>query len=324
VIRAENGGSLKRVGGTTGLEFSAAPRPPQTAFSRDGEYGASIAWDGAAPEVLSLLHLVEPIYVQRVEIDTPADWVDLVASGTQAVSLVRCPQGNCLASYDPTSGNLAATYPAPVQTPFGLAISPDGTRVAVGDLRFAGPEGSGSGSALLYLLDHGAGTPIGIVGEALFSDLAFAPGGSRLAAAGPDGVTIWDLSTGTALFLSQPDVSPSFLAFSPDEAYLATDGAEGEAFIWSLASGELEEILGGFPGNVSGLSWSSDGSVIAVGTTRGEARLVSPFDGSNVGSVPTSSGSILDLAFVHGGRVLATVTSEGTGVGAIGLWGVKP
>jgi len=323
LVGVENAGGLKKVGGASGIEVSAIPRHSQIGWSRDGQFGAALAWDGGAPEILSIMHLANPGQVTRIDIDTAADWVDLSASGTRVVTFLTCPEGHCLGIFDPSSGALAAIYPLSVQMPFGLAVSPDGTKAAVGDLRYAGPEGTDSGSALIQLVDLDTGIPLGLLGEALFSDLGFAPDGSHLAAAGPAGITLWDVNTAGASFLTNPDTFPTFLAFSPDGSFLATDGAEGRAFLWSPEYGELDEVLTDYSGHVTGLSFSADGSVLAVGTSAGEVRLVNQQDSAFLGNLPPSVG-VLDLSFTSSGRLLATLSSEGTGLAGLGVWGAKP
>lgn len=143
------------------------------------------------------------------------------------------PTDHELVSWDPATGE---TTSSPATTGSPLALSPDGTRVAVA--RVGDPPrvlDLPSGELAFELKGHAAGV----------LDVAWSPDGTTLATAGIDGrAIVWEASTGTpVLRLPESRHELSGVAFSPDGRRLATS-AFGEAFVrvWTLDLPELRRI----------------------------------------------------------------------------------
>jgi WD40 repeat protein len=109
---------------------------------------------------------------------------------------------------------------------FGVAFSPDGSRIAS-----AGQDGS----VRIWTLD-GAAPPIVLRDPVptLVWSVAFSPDGRRVASSGHDGtVRIWNADgTGQPLVLAGHEFLVWDVAFSPDGRFLATSAADGTMRIW--------------------------------------------------------------------------------------------
>jgi WD40 repeat protein len=102
-------------------------------------------------------------------------------------------------------------------------------------------------------------------------------GGSLLAAAHYNGVTLWDLAAAEPAPRSLVwKGSHIAVALSPDLRFVATSLQDGEVHGWRLSNGS-EMRMSGYPAKVKSLSWSHDASLLA---TSGNQVLVAwPFDG---------------------------------------------
>ena len=196
-----------------------------------------------------------------------------------------------------------------------LAISPDGTTLAVGR------QGAG---ALLTLRDAATGRtkaelevrPTGA------SALAFAPDGKTLAAVGrasPDAtIRIWDVATGRERAALRGHEREIYcLAYAPDGGALASGAVNGTIRLWDPATGQPRMILKGMPGPVRALAFSPDGRTLAslpqfgpltlwdVIAGRERARLADPRFGGG-------STEVAALAFFADGQTLASAVHGGS------------
>jgi hypothetical protein len=117
--------------------------------------------------------------------------------------------------WDADSGRVLATL-AQEATVFGLALSPDGRTVAVGDGRRLKLWDVATGKLLRTLAGHGE--QVGPV--------AFSPDGKLLASAAGGEVRLWDAATGRGLHCAGCGSGINSLVFSPDGRLLATATSE--------------------------------------------------------------------------------------------------
>lgn len=195
------------------------------------------------------------------------------------------PEGNIVGAFSPDGKRLAFSeggyvrvwdralgqllLSLPVGPSFGLAYSPDGTRLATG--------GGYVSQALLW--DAATGQKLltltgGFKGK--ITSAAFSPDGKRLATGADQTISLWDPATGKLLqTLKGHRREVRCLAFSPDGNYLASGSAKAsgansadqvdEVKLWEAATGRE---LYNFPqtSGVRGLAFSSDSLRLLFGS----------------------------------------------------------
>ena len=144
-----------------------------------------------------------------------------------------------------------------------VAFSPDGQRLASGELR---PDGEDLGQRDR----QGATRPQGPC-RLWSASVAFSPDGQRLASGSWDQtVKIWDSATGKELFALKGHAGWSVsVAFSPDGQRLASASYDQTVRIWDSATGKELFALKGHAGLVMSVAFSPDGQRLASGNGDG-------------------------------------------------------
>jgi hypothetical protein len=108
-------------------------------------------------------------------------------------------------------------------------------------------------------------------------NLAFGPGGTRLALAGNQGhsaLKVWDLATGQeALSLKGHTDLIDSVAFTPDGRQLASSSWDGTVKVWDLATGQEALSLRDHTARVVSLAFSPDGTRLASASTEGAVKV---------------------------------------------------
>jgi len=168
--------------------------------------------------------------------------------------------------WDPTTGverkQIRTHEGGPIvndQRSIGLAVSPDGRRIAT--VTPSGPARIwelASGRALLTIGSPTKKKPSGV-------GIAFDGNGERLAFAGDDNqVLIVDTADGKTLAtLSGETGEVESIAFAPDGSRISTAGAHRTIRIWDPVRGDELLSLRGHWSEVCGLAWSCDGRYLA-------------------------------------------------------------
>jgi WD40 repeat protein len=104
-------------------------------------------------------------------------------------------------------------------------------------------------------------------GPERLADLAYAPGGDRLAVSTRSGIVIWDLATGRPEHqLAEPLGGVGCLAWSADGRLLAFGAGDGLVRLWDVAAATGIQILADHGKEISSLVWSPDARQIASGS----------------------------------------------------------
>jgi len=146
---------------------------------------------------------------------------------------------------------------------WGVAFSPDGSRLATCSLDRTARVWDVSSGAKLLEVRHGETVP----------SVAFSPDGSRLATGSLDRTArVWDVSSGAKLLeVPHEDVVDS-VAFSPDGRRLATGSRDCTARVWDVSSGaKLLEVR--HDKKVSTVAFSPNGTRLATGSFDDTVRI---------------------------------------------------
>lgn len=328
---AADGTERLTLAGHTGLVALVAFSPDGTRLLTGGGDGTARVWDITPTGTAEILGVVEPGGINTLEFD--ADGTRLLTGGNSGRSwLWDSSSGARVAGFpdawsstfgadgtivtlgrhirvvDGSSGERIATI-APNHgevggEPWGLHVSPDGTRIAL--------YGEGGIVTILDAASHKVleqlGEPAGPFDDMV--DAAFSPDGKLLAGlSGLATLYLWDVATGEELLRFQAQTGlASAVAFSPDGTMLATAGADG-ASVWSVPSGERVAAMRD-AGRIGDVAFSPDGALIATAGDDGLARVWRSRTGQQVVALGGRS-AMSRIAFSPDGARLATSDVDG-------------
>jgi WD40 repeat protein len=269
--------------------------------------------------------------------------LEVVCSHRSEVTAVAySPDGGRVASasgdatvkiWSASSGALLLTYTGHAQLVRALAFSPDGTRIvsggydggiriwnaATGALVAAcshpglkavafGPDGqkvASAGDTTVKVWDAATSALLlTYTGHAnLVNDVAFDPGGSRIASCSSDAtVQVWEAATGVR-DLSCVHANVVSVAFSPDGSRLVSGGT-ATAQVWSASTGQLLLTVDGYAGRVA----FRPGGAQVASAGFSEVRTWDASTGATLRTIQVTRayGGVFGLAFSPDGARLAT------------------
>jgi RNA polymerase sigma factor (sigma-70 family) len=237
---------------------------------------------------------------------------------------VAVSQGGGVTFYDAATGKEQRRVPpAGKWVAWWLAYAPDGRSVAL----------PGATATTIRLCDPATGKEIRSFSngpEVL--NVAFAPDGKTLAAAGKDNVVrLWDVATGKQAGALPEGLGGvgrgrlSVLAFSPDGKVLTAAASDDSVVLWGPAGGSIAlwgpaggKVLGRLPCHtwlVTGLAFRRDGKVLFSWGFDGKVRRWDVAAGKEIRS-PESDFDQSYLARSADGKLVATGGTDGT----VTLW----
>jgi WD40 repeat protein/predicted Ser/Thr protein kinase len=206
----------------------------------------------------------------------------------------------------------------------GVALSPDGTRLAVA---LVSEHDTG-----IRVYDTSSGTELARCASqpGLIYALAFSPDGTRLAACGDDLVVpISDAATGRRLAECKGHTSKILsVAFRPDGSRLLTASHDGTVRQWDAKTGrEVEPAYDRHTADVFAAAYSPDGQRVASAGADRTVRLWQATGRQDQAVLRGHTGAVSALAFAQDGRRLASAsgdTSRAQGDGTVRFWKAAP
>jgi WD domain, G-beta repeat len=211
------------------------------------------------------------------------------------------------------------TVPDPADSPYVVAVSPNGKWVASGDWY---------GDVFLWTASTGTLRQLNNYPTGDVQAVAFSPDSATLAVGDNQGnIALWNVATGTLRgTLTDPSqfsglvgkqvTGVTSLSFSDRGSLLAASDANGSVYLWDAGGQSLVATL---TGNdlATTAALSPDGRVVAAGTSGGETYLWDVGTGKLVDSIGSGGSPVGTVAFSPDGTQLA-ISAAGT----ITLWGL--
>ena len=298
-----SGAPVRQLTGHVGAIARIVFSPDGRRLVAAGAATAAIVWDVATGSTLHRL-------------DGHDDVVPSIAISPDGARLASV-DGSAVYVWDMATGKRLHRLPD-TGSAYWVAFSPDGRRLAVGDLDPAVALWDvASGQRLQRLAGH----PDGFLP---FVSSAFVPGSQRLATAAVTDADalVWDMESGRTLMRLRSHQAPiDDLTTSPDGRWIATGSRQENAvYLWDAGSGKRVRVLQGFYADLESfysiLAFSADSRRLVTRTATDTLVLWEVESGTALRRVRAHGRAILTAAFSADGRWLATGGTDATSI----LW----
>ncbi len=277
------------------------------AFSPDGHWIASGGWDKKirlwdAATGVECAPLPQPGVVRALAYSPDGTW--LIAGGDF---------GGKLLLWNVATGQIRDRVWGVGKSVRSLALSPDGTRVAVGNFD---PE-SGDTISVWELATRekvkkvGEGTPF-----------AFSPDGKWLAGtdANEKNVVLWDARTFRPVQCPGHTERINAISFHPDGRRFVSASRDRKVRLWDATTGKCLQVFEGHTDEVFAAVFHPDGKRIASAGRDRAIWLWDPATGQEVARLPGHTNYVWSLAFSPDGMTLVS----GSGDKSVRLWDTEP
>jgi RNA polymerase sigma factor (sigma-70 family) len=314
--------------GKDGVRFIRAGKFVQSlAYCNDGKSLAAVVWNGAprgetqAGSVV-LWDLGKGQLDQTLEkFDKGLEYWGVAASRTGKIVAASATHSEkveygAIRVWDAATGKVLRTFEFPAPVHGGLALSPDGKRVAGGDCMTANGQVCVWDVRSAELLKKLQAQGMEYFAVALSDDGKWIAGAGQVRA-GRGKVVVWDLETGNVKHEWTDNFMLTIvsLEFSPDGKLLAGGGPNNSAtWVWDMETGKAKHVLKGH--EVRKLAFSPDGKSLATGGADHQVILWdvakektrSTFEANTTGD----RKQVIAHVFAPDGRTLAAGCADGT------------
>jgi WD40 repeat protein len=218
--------------------------------------------------------------------------------------------------WDVTTGHLVQRFQGHGAQVYGVAFSPDGSRLGSASTDRTVKIWDMTTNKLIHTLH---GHTDGVQG------VAFSPDGKWLASSGRDQtVRIWDAVTGNlirtiaARVAQDPRYVPFNLAFSPDGTSLASPTLDEGVHIWNVPTANEAPVFKGHTVQARCVAFSPDGLRLASGGDDQVVRIWDPTTGREDLTL-RGTGHVITLGFSRDGTRLASAGDDRT----VRIWDTK-
>lgn len=286
---------------------SPAEWPYRVRFSRDGSrllLAAGTANGGQAISINTQSHATDWRYPAH------ASYLYDVAENPAGDQLLTASADGTAGLWDAGDGTPVAVLDGDSQPVVQARYSPDGSRAVT----IAGGMNKGSDRAGA-LWDAASAARIATLShQGLINAFSFSPDGRHLATAGDDArIKLWDTASGRLLKTLEGHTAAIWsVAFSGNGQRLLSAGQDHRVLIWDAISGEvLKELSDLAMGTIYHAEFTPDEQRVALATEAGIIWVWTPVSDALI-SMKGHQSAVLDLRFLHDGRLLVSSSNDGT------------